>query len=68
LPLTSAKETCTLSSGRNRLVGVGPDAARVGKAWKVVREWEGWGWKSRVPEGSAGGKGEWKDADTYIER
>ncbi|GAA5886608.1 hypothetical protein JCM3774_003680, partial [Rhodotorula dairenensis] len=69
LPLHSAKETCTFSAGRNRLVGIGPPAALVARPSASVtsgRGGEGWGWKTRVPQ--EGERGEWTDADKYIER
>lgn len=62
LPLWSLRETSTRTGGQNRLVGVGPSPARVGRFRKGE---EAWGWKGKVPEGE---KGTWKDADAYIER
>lgn len=63
-PLFSRTETDTTSLGHNRLVGVGVDAARIGKH-ALVRGEEQWGWKVRVPESE---RGAWPDADAYRKR
>ncbi|GAA5962773.1 hypothetical protein JCM21900_006498 [Sporobolomyces salmonicolor] len=64
-PLWSRTETDTKSQGHNRLVGVGPGAARVGRGQHAVEGEERWGWKTKVMGAE---KGEWKDADTYRKR
>ncbi|GAA6053563.1 hypothetical protein JCM3770_005196 [Rhodotorula araucariae] len=63
-PLFSRAETDTRTIGHNKLVGVGVDAARIGKP-ALVRGEEQWGWKVRVPEAE---RGTWSDADAYRTR
>ncbi|BGP44197.1 hypothetical protein JCM10450v2_000006 [Rhodotorula kratochvilovae] len=63
-PLFSRAETDTRALGHNKLLGVGVDAARIGKH-ALVRGEEQWGWKVRVPETE---RGKWDDADAYRAR
>ncbi|GAA5871027.1 hypothetical protein JCM8547_005335 [Rhodosporidiobolus lusitaniae] len=64
-PLFSLSETATMPLGHGRLVGVGTDAARIGRKG-VSRGEEQWGWKVKVPaEREMGG---WEAADVYTER
>ncbi|GAA6033624.1 hypothetical protein JCM8097_004355 [Rhodosporidiobolus ruineniae] len=65
-PLFSLEETATLPLGHGRLVGVGPEAARIARKAIAMRSEEQWGWKVRVPAEKE--RGEWAAADAYKKR
>ncbi|GAA5867609.1 hypothetical protein JCM1840_002569 [Sporobolomyces johnsonii] len=64
-PLWSRTETDTRSQGHNRLVGVGVEAARLGRSMQALEGEEYWGWKLKVKGAE---KGKWKAADSYRKR